>query len=1284
MELHWLFVFSITCIGSVGAVDLSDFSNDLATDLGPLLALFGDNMTKQYLSESTTWLDYFIFAMAPIGIVTAMVSAIRLCGHVALRAFIGRSQEGKAVVEAELCTSTSQDVCELFTQGGIARVLGRPRILELVSSPLPPEQQSQKQGDSAGLHLSSAYFHDPDENEWKKDGEGTLAPSPNLSLNVGIKRPPTWIFYAVACIGAVLQTGVLAFAGVCVWMLHWSLIESGNIAAKNYAPAMYIIGTVLMCTGMWICAFLIGETTTEVRYRRIKKGEDVSSRLIWLQPGPQVIGDQSFDPFAYFEKPGKDSVQVWSSSSKNGTNKFELYTPFAAAIVLVGYIMQFIGLRGMVAWVALAQLGVTVVMCILRGALRMQRLNRDSNVVPHETDIFTRHELDWLAIKIACQDFKFCKENNKEKNDIEEEKLNWRVIRPKKAIEIHSVELREASTEADSEISQNTYDDPQSTRSGMVKAALRRRLRLAHLTGHFSLTTLEGECFQQWDDTHIRVRRKAKQIAGAISSMATHLFPYHEGLGNLSLQIQARALMKPERVSEEIIGVTLSPPPGYDRTKWRIDSAKIEAILGLWLWSSNTKSETEAKLLKETGNLYSNCLMHRIVSTRANDQTGKASFDVQNDMDLWMGQNEVNFLDGRISLNGPDHCGLDSNLFLAEGRGTQKESTVWSTSHHDTTQITRLCGWCNVMAALPLTTEYETDRDEVQTNTDESGESCTTLKVQYAELAYSGLTILDIYAQELLTMLLLSMVKLAVDKGYKVGEASVIRSGSPLKRENQLVTAYVDAFTKNDLGTYKDAILCIVPALRHYFPLLEPHELLDSILKTADWYRQKEEWERAEAILRKACERFATSPDIFLGNETCRAMIFRATGELYRWSLVQDHKEKRSLFGRDGIKWMTTSFKNISNEHSEVQEIFRCYTYLVKGLGSIDMSSLIGFHTPLKEYVDHQSRSDALSFITCPKKRRIRKFTLENALIPAAQNNWYEFVSSILEMGVDPDKTDKDNRTAVSYCSEAGHIMCIKVLIEHGASLDIREANFGNSTPLIRAAKNGHAEVVKMLLQSGRAAIETKDSHDRTALSWACQKGHTSVIETLLQFKANIETTDNGKSPEGYTPLWYAVLSNHPQVVQQLLEAGAALHRKHPLTNYTPLMGAIREDCDEAYHELVRFPPNKLDLDASDKNGMTALHLACERGRKDIVAKLLVLGQLRLGAKSENPCLETPLMLAIKNSHVDVVKVLLISRTYYDYHIELCGDNPKALKMAEGIGNENIIKKLREAKEAED
>lgn len=330
--------------------------------------------------------------MAPIGILTAIISTIRVCGYSSLRTFIGRSQEG-GVIEAELCTSTSRDVCELFNRGGITRVLGQPRILELVYTPSHGGLGKQSLGpvkDNIRLDLSrnclEKVYSEQEESGWKSECSiferrstrdrltPSFAPNPNISLNAGIIKRPRWVFVAIAVIGLILQAGLLALAGVGVWVLHWNLDEGGDSLSRDYAPVMFITGTVLMCGGMWSCAFLIGQTTREYCFRRIFQEPSQQSRL------PQRIGDQSFDPFAFCEDTERDPLQVWMSSQKDfNEKKFESYTFFAVSAVLVGYIMQFIGLRGIKAWVSLAQLGITLTMRIIRGCLRMQRLDRNAN-----------------------------------------------------------------------------------------------------------------------------------------------------------------------------------------------------------------------------------------------------------------------------------------------------------------------------------------------------------------------------------------------------------------------------------------------------------------------------------------------------------------------------------------------------------------------------------------------------------------------------------------------------------------------------------------------------------------------------------------------------------------------------------------------------------------------------------------------------------------------------------------------------------------------------------------
>jgi hypothetical protein len=70
--------------------------------------------------------------MAPLGILTAIVGAIRVGGPSWIRAVIGRARENRASAEVELMSSTSHEVCELWNGESIVRTLGRPLVKQLV------------------------------------------------------------------------------------------------------------------------------------------------------------------------------------------------------------------------------------------------------------------------------------------------------------------------------------------------------------------------------------------------------------------------------------------------------------------------------------------------------------------------------------------------------------------------------------------------------------------------------------------------------------------------------------------------------------------------------------------------------------------------------------------------------------------------------------------------------------------------------------------------------------------------------------------------------------------------------------------------------------------------------------------------------------------------------------------------------------------------------------------------------------------------------------------------
>ena len=100
-----------------------------------ILALFGEQFARQFTSESLTWADHLLFAMVPLGIISAITGAIRVQGPQIVRSFIGRARENRALAEFELMSSTSQEVCELFNGTSIIRAMGKPKIAQFLIFP---------------------------------------------------------------------------------------------------------------------------------------------------------------------------------------------------------------------------------------------------------------------------------------------------------------------------------------------------------------------------------------------------------------------------------------------------------------------------------------------------------------------------------------------------------------------------------------------------------------------------------------------------------------------------------------------------------------------------------------------------------------------------------------------------------------------------------------------------------------------------------------------------------------------------------------------------------------------------------------------------------------------------------------------------------------------------------------------------------------------------------------------------------------------------------------------
>ncbi|KAF3926077.1 hypothetical protein ABW20_dc0109745 [Dactylellina cionopaga] len=126
---------------------------------------------------------------------------------------------------------------------------------------------------------------------------------------------------------------------------------------------------------MFLCAYIIERTTNEKHYRQTDKKN--KSRMYWVQPGGQSIGDQVFASFI-----GYSSSSYYIRSTKASRKKDNAPLLWlAVTTTIAGFIAQFVGLRALHASVILALIGATMIMAIIRAMLRTQRMDKTKNIL---------------------------------------------------------------------------------------------------------------------------------------------------------------------------------------------------------------------------------------------------------------------------------------------------------------------------------------------------------------------------------------------------------------------------------------------------------------------------------------------------------------------------------------------------------------------------------------------------------------------------------------------------------------------------------------------------------------------------------------------------------------------------------------------------------------------------------------------------------------------------------------------------------------------------------------
>lgn len=310
----------------------------------------------------------------------------------------------------------------------------------------------------------------------------------------------------------------------------------------------------------------------------------------------------------------------------------------------------------------------------------------------------------------------------------------------------------------------------------------------------------------------------------------------------------------------------------------------------------------------------------------------------------------------------------------------------------------------------------------------------------------------------------------------------------------------------------------------------------------------------------------------------------------------------------------------------------------------------------------------------------------------AVLNSQVNIVRTLLDEGADVNAPDSSGTICLHTAVDIGNKDVVRLLVERGSYLNGRNDNY--ETPLAVSVTKKNVAVVNILLDK-HANVNITDSFGNSPLHVAVANGDLQICKLLLEKGKDIDL--NLQNVEGYTPFVLALINGHEEIATLLCEhncdgsvMGAdaippiliAAQKKYcktvsclirnevdvnvsDKTHNTPLIYALENKCNDMAMELIEAGA---DVKASE-NKKSPLHLAAELGSKPLVMAILDRGE-DINSLDVND--ESPLVVAVKNLHEDVVH-MLIDRGVLNEELY------KALRIATMKCHKSIVKQVLSA-----